>query len=277
MTDPGHVANHYTVDDQTNRVLAALKAAHGTLEGLTAADVAGADSFHIRGRAASVELAERVGFRPEWRVLDLGSGPGGTARHLAATYGCHVTGLDLTPSFVALAEELSRIVGLEDATDYQCGDALDMPFGEAEFDCVWLEHVQMNIADKDALLAEIHRVLKPGGALALHEILRGTGGDALYPTPWAERAQDSHLVTSGDLQQIARGTGFEITDWRDVSQAAIAWIQEFAAKVADTGPPTLGAQLNINQNAPQKLANVRQNLEQNCITVIQAILHKPPQ
>ncbi len=81
MTEPDHVASHYTVDDLTNRVLAALKEAHGTLEGLTVADVAGADSFHIRGRAATVELAERVGFQSDWRVLDLGSGPGGTARH----------------------------------------------------------------------------------------------------------------------------------------------------------------------------------------------------
>ncbi len=277
MTEPNHVASHYTVDDLTNRVLAALKETHGSLEGLSVADVAGADSFHIRGRAATVELAERVGFQSDWRVLDLGSGPGGTVRHLAATDGCHVTGLDITPSFVTLADELSRLVGLENATDYQCGDALDMPFDDADFDCVWLEHVQMNIPDKQALLAEIHRVLKPGGTLALHEILRGTGGDALYPAPWAERPEDSHLVTSDDLQHIARDTGFQITDWRDVSKIAVAWFQEMTRKSSGTGPPPLGVQLNINQNAPEKLANVRQNLEQHCITVIQAILRKSAQ
>ena len=275
MTEPDPVASHYTVDDLKDRVLAALEAAHGSLEGLTVADVAGADSFHIRGRAATVELAERVGFQPDWHVLDVGSGPGGTARHLAVTYGCHVTGLDLTPSFVTLAEELSRLVGLEDATDYQCGNALDMPFDEAAFDCVWLEHVQMNIPDKKALLTEIHRVLKPGGALALYEIFRGSGGDAFYPAPWSERLETSHLVTPDTLQQTARDTGFEITDWRDVSETAVAWFQEMAQKSAGTGPPPVGVQLNINENAPEKLANVRQSLEQNRIAVIQAILHKP--
>ncbi len=46
-----------------------------------------------------------------------------------------------------------------------------MPFADASFDVVWTQHASMNIADKDRLYAEMHRVLGPGRRLALYDIL----------------------------------------------------------------------------------------------------------
>ena len=69
-------------------------------------DLAPLDQFHTRGMSATVELAQAAGIPAESRVLDIGSGLGGPSRYLAATFGCHVTGIDLSPSFVAAATYL---------------------------------------------------------------------------------------------------------------------------------------------------------------------------
>jgi len=269
------IANHYSIDDLKERVFNALTREYGALDNLTVANLAGADSFHIRGRAATVELAERVGFQADWRVLDVGSGPGGTARHLASTYGCHVTGLDLTPSFVALAEELSSIVGLYEATEFECGDALAMPFGDNSFDCVWLEHVQMNIEAKDRLATELHRVIKPGGKLAVYEIFSAGSDPVQYPTPWSDTGETSYLVTAEEMKSELIGTGLQVDEWRDVTQTSADWFRAMSAKAAGGAPPNLGIHLVIDAMAPQKIANMLNNLADGRLTIIQAVLSNP--
>ncbi len=61
-------------------------------------------------------------------VIDIGSGLGGPSRYLAATYGCRVSGVDLTPEFVETAIALTARVGLSDRVNFRVGSALDLPF-----------------------------------------------------------------------------------------------------------------------------------------------------
>lgn len=63
---------------------------------LRTVDLAPVDEFHIRGRSATMEIAEALRLTPDSHVLDLGSGLGGPARTLAELTGCTVTGIDLT-------------------------------------------------------------------------------------------------------------------------------------------------------------------------------------
>ena len=72
-------------------------------------------------------------------MLDVGCGIGGPSRYLASTFGCRVTGLDLTPEFIALAGMLAQRTRLADKVSYRHGDALDMPFPDASFDLVFAE------------------------------------------------------------------------------------------------------------------------------------------
>ena len=69
------------------------------------------DQFHTRGLAATVDLAKLVGLTADMSVLDVGSGVGGPARFLAATYGCAVTGVDLSEPFVEAARYLTERTG----------------------------------------------------------------------------------------------------------------------------------------------------------------------
>src|SRR3546814_9446599 len=74
-------------------------------------ELAAVDEFHMGGRQATTELAERMGLAPGMSLLDIGCGLGGAARHFARACGCTVTGVDLTPEYVAVAEALTRMVG----------------------------------------------------------------------------------------------------------------------------------------------------------------------
>jgi SAM-dependent methyltransferase len=194
----------------------------------------GVDELHVRGREATAELAALAALAPDERVLDVGAGLGGPARFLAERYGVQVVGVDLTAAFVELARELTRRVGLDDRVEFVHADALALPFEDASFDVAWTQHAAMNVPDKAGLYAEIHRVLRPGGRLALYDVLAGEGGDPDYPLPWAGRAGLSWLVSAAELRSLLEGAGFRVTAERDVSAEGRAWARARAA--AEAGP-----------------------------------------
>ena len=99
---------------------------------------------------------------PADHILDIGSGIGGPARYFAHRFGCNVTGIDLTAEFCDVADDLTRLLGLEGKVRFEVGDALAMPFATGGFDGAYSMNVSMNIADKGGFYREIHRVLKPG-------------------------------------------------------------------------------------------------------------------
>ena len=85
-------------------------------------------------------------------VLDVGGGLGGPARVLAVEFGCSVTAVDLTPSYVEAARMLTSRLGLQERVRHEVADALDLPFDAGAFDVVWTQNSGMNIADKDGSL-----------------------------------------------------------------------------------------------------------------------------
>jgi cyclopropane fatty-acyl-phospholipid synthase-like methyltransferase len=91
------VESHYSENlDLADAIAQNLQSAGRDLNKLTTADLATVDEFHIRGRKATLELAAQMNLNADSQVLDIGSGLGGPARTLAETYGCQVTGVDLT-------------------------------------------------------------------------------------------------------------------------------------------------------------------------------------
>lgn len=265
------IQTHYTRSDLANAILAVLEKTGKDVNRLTPEDLAPVDEFHIRGRAATLELARAAGLDSTRRVLDVGSGVGGTSRCLATEFGCRVTGIDLTDEYCRAAAILSAKIGLAELVDYRQGDATNLPFDDGSFDVVWTEHVAMNIPDKPRLYREMHRVLKPGGTLAIYDILAGPSGPVLFPVPWARTPDTSFLVRPDELRKLLEEAGFTVSVWSDTTDAARAWFVSLDEKIRKEGLPPLGFHVLLGADFQVMAQNQRRNLEEGRIVLAQVI------
>ena len=109
-------------------------------------------------------LLERIELSPGDRVLDVCCGTGAVARRAAAVVGRgRVVGVDLSEAMI----EVARLVAGGDAIDWRVGDALALPVGDEEFDVALCQFGLMFVSDRVAALAELARVVRPGGRLGV--------------------------------------------------------------------------------------------------------------
>lgn len=268
------VTNHYGQDDLETTIFTALENAGRSINTLTREDIATFDEFHFGGRSETRRLAELAQLEKGMQVLDVGSGVGGPARTLAGEFGCQVTGLELTEAFCRAAEMLTNRVGLSDRVTFQQGSATNMFFENGSFDAAWLQHVSMNIKDKRQLFAEIGRVVRSGGRLALHEILEGPASNVLYPVFWASNESISFLGQPDEIRELLTKNGFAELEWEDITEREAELTRRLRDRALETGPPPLGINVIVSEDVPQKVANSLKNLEEGRIVVIQAVYER---
>ena len=222
------VSDHYTrVPDLAEVILAA----YGDTD-LGIDDLAPADEFHLGGAAATAALAADLGLTADDHLLDIGCGIGGPARRFASISGCRVTGVDLTPSFVAAATALSTRVGLADRTTFVVGDATRLAIDPTVTAAV-LMHVGMNVADKVGLFAAVAELLPTGGRFAVYDIMRVGEGDFDLPQPFASEPGQAHVETPESYVAALEAAGFAVAAPEDRTQMAL----QAAAAAGEQGPP----------------------------------------
>jgi sarcosine/dimethylglycine N-methyltransferase len=266
------VREHYRATGLTERLKTALMALGPEDRRLTPEQLGVLDQFHTRGLAATAELAKLTGISADMSVLDVGSGVGGPARFLAATYGCRVTGIDLSEPFVDAARYLPGRTGQGGQVSFQTASALELPFDGGRFDVVLLQHVAMNISDRARLYREIRRVLKSGGGFATFDVVLSSGNPH-YPVPWARSPATSFLLTAAATREAIEPAGFRALAWQDDSEAAKAW---FAQLRASAPPPSPNLGVVMGPDFAQLAANLGRNLMEGRLGILTAVFEAAP-
>jgi SAM-dependent methyltransferase len=267
------VRDHYRASGLAERLKTALAAFGPEDQQLTHQQLAPLDQFHTRGLAATVELARLAGITADMSVLDVGSGVGGPARFLAATYGCRVTGVDLSEPFVDAARYLTKRTGQSERVSFKTASALELPFGDGDFDVALLQHVAMNIAERARLYREIRRVLKPGGRFATFDVVLNGEAEPLYPVPWARTPDTSFLLTAAATRDAIEAAGFRTLVWQDDTEAAKAWAAQLRAAWPPSSP-NLG--VVMGPDFAPLAANLGRNIMEGRVGILTAVFEAAP-
>ncbi len=168
-------------------------------------------AVHRHGASLPV-LIEYAAVRPGEVALDVATGTGNTAIALSAA-GAEVTGLDVSPKMLKMAEGRAAEEG--QTIRFVEGSAESIPFEDATFDLVTARHAPHHFRDVAKFLAEVVRVLKPGGRFVM--------SDGISPTeeskPWFDRWQT--------LRDRSHWTNRTVEEWRGLAaEAGFTWTQD---------------------------------------------------
>ncbi len=260
-TNDIQVIDHYQDGGLLARIDHGLRAAGLDPDTIIAADITPVDEFHIGGREATLHILSKMGIKTGDQVLDIGCGIGGAARTLANATGCHVTGIDLTPEYIDIAQVLTQRCKMSEQTRFEVANACAMPFADGQFDSAITLHVAMNIEDRETLYRETARVLKPGAVLAIYDVMAMNGEALEYPAPWASSEKTSFLKSPAEMSALLDGAGFDIMYEENRGEMAAAFFQKISSGNSEnSGPPPLGVHIVMGKDAPLKVKNTMKNI-----------------
>ena len=268
MADHDAIARYWGRERLTEAIFDALASQGVDLDALTPDVLAPVDQFHGGGKPVTMRLARLAEIQPGTRVLDVGGGFGGPARTLAVEFGCRVTGIDLTASYVEAARALTARMGVADRVTHQVGDALALPFPDGSFDLVWTQNSGMNIADKERLYRGFHRVLRRGGRLALQEPMAGPTQPVLFPVMWSRDGSGNHLRTPPELRAVIEAAGFRVLAWEDMTA------ETAGPSTGGAVPPHGIARLVMGDTVDVITAAGQRNRDEGRIVNVQAVLER---
>ncbi|HEX9037862.1 MAG TPA: methyltransferase domain-containing protein [Ktedonobacterales bacterium] len=196
------------------------------------------ESFHPGGLALTERLGQALGLRAGMRVLDIATGQGSSAIHLAKTFGCEIVGVDLGPESVRRANREAERMGVARLAQFVVGDAERLPMDGATFDAVICECAFCVFPDKPTAAREFFRVLKPGGKAGLSDVTRSgeTPADLRSLLAWIACIADAQPVAEYGRYLANAGLRVELVEPHDEALADL--VRDIQAKL-------LGAELLV--------------------------------
>ena len=144
-----------------------------------------------------------AGLRDGARVLEVAPGPGYLAIEMARPGRIHVTGLDISRTFVEIAGENARQAGV--TVEFRQGDVARMPFETESFDLVVCQAAFKNFTQPRSALAEMHRVLRAGGSAVIQDMSRAaTHADIDQEVKGMDLGRFSAFTTTATLEMLKR-------------------------------------------------------------------------
>lgn len=172
-------------------------------------------------RRTVVYMASKLTLSQNMRVLDVGAGYGGAARFLAKTYGCHVTALNLSDVENERNRMLTEKEGLSDLIDVADGSFEDISYSDDSFDVVWSQDAILHSGDREQVLTEVYRVLKPGGTFVFTDPMQSDTCPDGVLQPILDRIHLENLGSPAFYQDVGKQVGFDSVMFEDHSEQLI--------------------------------------------------------
>ena len=197
-----------------------------------------ADHGHLLAERKALLRQSLAGVAPGAAILDAGCGNGEFILYLQ-TLGYDVSAVDISTSAVARAREAAPQATCEVAS-LESG----LPFRDGQFAAAWCTEVLEHLFDVHAALAELNRVLTPGGLLVLTAPYHGLIKNLAVAAAGFDRHYNPYLshirfFTRKTLDTCLRNAGFTTLSWGGVGRRWPLWMSHFvvARKTATPGPP----------------------------------------
>lgn len=168
--------------------------------------------WHVGGIAATDQLGRRLALGADDQVLDVGCGIGGPARQLAETFYAAVIGVDIRFDRIVEATLRTMALGLTSLVSFHVAEGERLPFESESFDAVISQATWNWIPDKEGVVREAFRSLKPGGRLGFEceALTEKAGGDDQVPGLFRILA----------WQQLLGAAGFEDVAFEEMWEAS---------------------------------------------------------
>lgn len=225
-------------------IKAKLRASRGHLDGVKPEELWPHDQDHYGGIAATNALAVAASIGRGTKVADFCAGLGGTVRYLAHRYGADVTGIELTPSRVAAAQELIALVGLQESARVWQGNVMEAPLADETMDVVVSQEALCHVPDHARTLSEMHRVLRRGGCLAMTDWIANRPLSAAYAKLMWDGMAIQPLESLSSYGDLAREAGFRVQsatdlteEWGPILEQRLAMYQRLREEARQAGTP----------------------------------------
>jgi cyclopropane fatty-acyl-phospholipid synthase-like methyltransferase len=168
-------------------------------------------------------VVDRCRLTPGMNVLDVGSGNGKATARVATRHRVRVSGVTISEYQVRQANTLAADQGLTDTVDFTVADMRDLPFPDETFDAAYAIESLSHIPDRTLAFAEIHRVLRPGGRIAVTDfLLRRPIADEATAARLAENSanfENGPILRRDEYETVVRAAGLEVVELTDIGEA----------------------------------------------------------
>lgn len=207
------------------------RAKPASIESLVESLDLGIEILHPGGLDVTRQMAELAAITKGSEVLDVASGTGESACFLAKTFGCRVHGVDISPDMVKRAARKAQKRGID--ANFTTGDATDLLFEDDRFDVV-ISECTLCFLDKERVIAEMIRVAKPGGRVAIHDLAWKDGAPQRVKEKLAELESERPETLDG-WRLLFEQAGLQDVNAVDRSDVIPGWMHESRKQMGLSG------------------------------------------